>query len=355
MSSDVYKRLRECLNEYSMGFGETATGIEYKVLKRFFTEEEAEMYLNLTLDLQSAQEVAEKTNQDPEKVEKILQQMMEKGLVFPRFPKKEGEPFYYAAAPYAHGIIEHQLHKFDKELADLLQEHIESPEYVTKPLIPLRNIPVQTAIDNVKSISSYDNVREIIKNKKRIALAECVDAEWQRVRGVIKCDQPTEVCIFFDFYAQYYVDRGMGRWITPEEAMAKLDECEEYGLVPQLSNSKEPEALCNCCPKCCSILRAYKQHPTPGLFVATNHFAQIEPDLCIGCEICVDRCPMDAIDMEDELAVVNRERCIGCGLCVSKCPEEAIALQEKPEVEHIEPPENCEFMRSSAELEKRFK
>ena len=32
------------------------------------------------------------------------------------------EPFYFAAAPYVHGILENQLKRMDQELAELLED-----------------------------------------------------------------------------------------------------------------------------------------------------------------------------------------------------------------------------------------
>ena len=68
--------------------------IEIKILKKLFTPEEAEMYLNLTEDLQTAEQIAKKIGSDTNKTEALLQRMTEKGHTFPRFPKKEGEPFF---------------------------------------------------------------------------------------------------------------------------------------------------------------------------------------------------------------------------------------------------------------------
>ncbi len=42
MSKDVYRRLQEQLDQYSIGFPATDSGIEIKLLKRLFTEEEAD-------------------------------------------------------------------------------------------------------------------------------------------------------------------------------------------------------------------------------------------------------------------------------------------------------------------------
>lgn len=324
-----------------------------KILKKLFTEEEARMYLDLTLELESAKEVAARTGRDPAEAERVLQGMMKKGLVFPRFPKKEGEPFYYAAAPFAHGIFEHQLKRMDRELALLIEEYFREG-FVTKLVLPMRTVPVSTAVADGKSIAPYDDVRRIIKSKDRISLSECVCLVQHEAAGHA-CSQPREVCMGFDFYADYYVATGMGRWATREEALARLDECEEAGLIPQFSNSENPEALCNCCPECCGALRLLKMSPEPGLVAATNHYAELNADLCTACGICVDRCRMDAITLGDEVAEINRKRCIGCGLCVSTCPEDALSLMEKPESERTVPPGRCDFMKPSAEFEKRFR
>jgi ferredoxin len=51
----------------------------------------------------------------------------------------------------------------------------------------------------------------------------------------------------------------------------------------------------------------------------------IDKNKCIGCGDCVDVCPVEALSIENEKAVVNDE-CIDCGACVNTCPEEAISL-----------------------------
>ena len=357
MVSDIYYRLRERMNEYSVGFRATESGIELKLLEKLFTEEEAAMYLNLTDNLQTAKDIAEKTGQDPAEVEEILQRMTEKGQTFPRFPKKEGEPFYYAAAPFAHGLLEHQVKRLDKETAELFDQYHRavSGVFATKPVIPLRTLPVNTALTPNQVIASYDDLKKIIANMNRIALAPCVCNEMQRQLGKT-CDQPTEVCMMFGFYADYYIARGMGRPISNEEALRKLDECQKAGLIPQISNSEKPEALCNCCPDCCGGLRAIKRFPKPGLMVGSNYFAQVDTGLCTGCGSCVDRCFTGAIAMgKEETAEINLERCVGCGVCVSTCPVEALSLARKPEDTITVPPQKGLFMKSSEEFEDQVK
>ena len=49
---------------------------------------------------------------------------------------------------------------------------------------------------------------------------------------------------------------------------------------------------------------------------------------CIGCGICIDTCPFDAIDMVDEKAVIT-DKCTACGNCKDVCPKEAIIMEER--------------------------
>tara|TARA_R110002167_G_scaffold140180_4_gene327879 strand:- start:2303 stop:2887 length:585 start_codon:yes stop_codon:yes gene_type:complete len=58
-------------------------------------------------------------------------------------------------------------------------------------------------------------------------------------------------------------------------------------------------------------------------------FAQVAPELCIGCTKCIQECPTDAIvGAPKQLHVVLNEACNGCGACVDVCPTEGILLAE---------------------------
>ena len=45
---------------------------------------------------------------------------------------------------------------------------------------------------------------------------------------------------------------------------------------------------------------------------------------CIACGICVRNCPMGAISIENNHAVIDEEKCIACGMCAVKCPRGVI-------------------------------
>jgi electron transfer flavoprotein alpha subunit len=60
-----------------------------------------------------------------------------------------------------------------------------------------------------------------------------------------------------------------------------------------------------------------------------REIAEIYPDKCMGCQLCLGECPVDAIKMENGVAKINAEKCVGCGKCVDVCPSNAV-LFEKP-------------------------
>jgi electron transfer flavoprotein alpha subunit/NAD-dependent dihydropyrimidine dehydrogenase PreA subunit len=54
----------------------------------------------------------------------------------------------------------------------------------------------------------------------------------------------------------------------------------------------------------------------------------VEKSECIGCESCLDACPVGAIAMRDGAAFIG-DTCTSCGACVESCPQEAIKSDAK--------------------------
>ncbi len=337
MSSKVYYDLREQLDQYSVGFPSTESGVEIEILKFIFTEEEAQMYLNLSMMLETPEQVAARTGDDPVKVAEILERMVEKGQIF---RTRKGDVRKYGAAPFIVGSYEYQVKDMDKRFAELFERYFNEAfgKQGISQSAPLRTVPVNKTIDHKWQVAPYEDLKSIIRSKDTISVGKCICRTQQNLldKG---CGKTLEACLQFGSHAHFYVEKGMGRYITQDEALEILEKCDEEGLVPQPFISQDTGGICNCCGDCCGILRSIKFHPKPSERVYTNYYAEADLETCSGCGMCLDRCQMEAIRLGDSgLAVVDRDRCIGCGLCVTTCPTESMTLKMKPESERRQPP-----------------
>jgi ferredoxin len=57
----------------------------------------------------------------------------------------------------------------------------------------------------------------------------------------------------------------------------------------------------------------------------TKNMPWVNEDMCVGCGVCIDDCPVGAITLEkNQKAVINEDECIRCGRCHDVCPREAV-------------------------------
>jgi len=336
--TEIYKKLAAHLDNLPAGFPSTDTGVELRILKRLFTEQEAETAIIMTMIPETAKDVAARTGRDENELAQQLEIMSKKGLIFRS--SKAGTQVY-SAAQFVIGIWEYHLNDLDEELIKDVNEYL--PQLMEKSWLKhktkqLRVIPISESLSAEISIMPYDIAEQIIKQQSKIVVSPCICRREHDIVGE-SCDKPKEVCLSFGSGAYYYEENGLGRSITQEEALEVLKIGIEAGLVLQPGNAQKPSNICMCCGCCCQVLKNLKTLESPAQAIDSNHYAKVDPELCTACEACVERCHMDAISVDDT-AQIAIERCIGCGLCVTQCPTDALTLCQKDKSEHYIPPKN---------------
>ena len=83
--------------------------------------------------------------------------------------------------------------------------------------------------------------------------------------------------------------------------------------------------------------------------------AVIDESVCIGCTLCIQACPVDAIvGAAKSLHTVIAEDCTGCDLCVAPCPVDCIEMRPGPAPGVDQPARNRErYDAHVGRLEKR--
>lgn len=335
MKNDAYEKLARALDLLPGAFPRTKSGVELQILRRIFSPEEALLACNMSGTSEPVDAIAGRVNQSEEEVEEKLKAMVRRGIIWSS--KKDGIR-RYRLAPFVVGIWEEQWDAMDHELAHLCEQYFNEGglEGIMRPSPAMtRVVPAHRAI-KTESILPYEDVKAIILAAKRFGLRECICRKQQDLAGTRKCDFPLDVCLNFSM-----AERPPGPHdITQEEALKVLDRAEEIGLVHTVGNVIEGVYyVCNCCGCCCAVLRGITQFGIENSVAKANYYAVVDPELCIACGICADRCQVGACTVDD-IAKIDLTKCIGCGICVTGCDSEAVRLERRPDAEIMRPPED---------------
>ncbi len=73
---------------------------------------------------------------------------------------------------------------------------------------------------------------------------------------------------------------------------------------------------------------------------------------CIGCGLCVNTCQYDAIQVRENVAVIDWSKCTACGECVVACPRGIISTSQKEKSEEFDENDYCEASEILEEAQK---
>ncbi|MHA2128105.1 MAG: DUF362 domain-containing protein [Promethearchaeota archaeon] len=361
---DVYRELQQHIDTFPVGFPATKSGVEIRLLKKLFTPEEAEIGSKLKFsygDFESLNSIHNRLaslgfNYSLKELESLLDTMAKKGAI--KCLKKENQKVY-SAAIFILGMFEYQVNRLTKSFAEDTRRYLDEvliTEMGKSLPLQLRTIPVGLDIDHDIDIANFDDIKRVIENADGpLSVQNCICRQSSNITGkACKVTSRLETCIGLGILAKMYIDMGWAREISKEEAIEIFKKNEEDGLVLQPGNAQKPHFICSCCGCCCEELYGIKTFPNPALLVSTNHYAEIDPDLCSGCGTCIERCQLEAIEMKDKISSVNTKRCIGCGNCVLTCSSDAINLLEK-ESKFIPPETMGEYYEKNLALRTKYK
>ena len=315
---------------------------------------------------QTLEELDSSSDFSKEKINQLATSLAKKGLIFNQ-PNSAGIMVYRLLPLMTVGLMEYKFMselRWDEEerqlaqlfqkllddVRDQVQENYDNLVPMLKSAPPIdRTVPTRTTEDGKairiipldktvevpeEFILPSQSVGGIIDKFDEIAVGHCFCRQRRRVLGEpCAIDAPVINCFTFGKSARHTVAQGFARMITKEEAREIMKEAEEAGLVhkafhPGSKVSRPETSICNCCKDCCDTLHLWRDGAFP-LINSTYYLSIIDQDACSGCGICVERCPTDAIELNDDGAAQRDENaCFGCGICARFCPEEAISLKE---------------------------
>lgn len=342
--NDAYLKLIEKISVFPADLprpGGTISKKIFEFLEILMTPEEATLLAELSVypfGSNTIEEIAEFWNKDAQETREILGQFNERGIVM-NVTLDTGEKEYSIHYPilfFEFPFIDDIPGDKGKRLAELFRGMYEDEgwhrTFVGTSLTPLnRIIPVQEAIKKGTEVLPEEEIFKIIDAQEWICLLPCACRNRYEKIGIRKCTFPIETCFLMGPVGKWFIERGKGKRLTQEEAKKFIRYTTELGLIHLSENIKDAEGhliICNCCSCCCCMLAGVAKLGNQNSIARAHFMAVMDSEIeCNACGVCVERCQMHAIVMQDDVAEILSDKCIGCGVCAVKCPVERITLK----------------------------
>lgn len=319
----------------------------HEILKALYSPEEAEILVRMPYGLASLDRVAAATGRDEAALKGIMTRLARKGLVIDMCIR---DRYFYMLSPMVVGVFEFTMMRTDNEvdaprLAGLFREYIEDNQLFLaanfgkdKRTSPFRALAHEETVSGTEHIEilDYERARSIIEGNDVFAIGLCSCRHKKSHNEERTCTVPLEKCSNLGVAAEYMIRNGLAREVSKARMLENLDESRELGLVINADNvQKGCDFMCHCCRCCCLCLLGISKYGYPNMIVSSGFMARFDDSVCTGCGACSRACPISAIDMEPETAlvsarkkkpVVDRSLCLGCGVCSLKCRNGSMKL-----------------------------
>ena len=337
-----YQALQQLFARHPLSAPDTDTFIE--ILKFCYEPQEAHIAGHMTWDLEPEEVIAKRAGMSLDEAAPLLTTMASKFFI--RGVKRPDGVRVFRLPYILPGLFEmpfavRQSSPDLDRLGDLWEKYFEEAfgrEFFSGSIQFGRALP---AIEPPKDqVMPHEDAVQIVQNASFPLIYPCMCRQAAR-----NCDDPLNVCMVFglelyggDVPGQPVLDPTQmvdgppkGRPVSADEAVEVLKQSAQAGLVHCTMNVKEGFWLiCNCCRHACHGLRGITQLDIPHAVAPSSYWVTVDEDLCNGCWACVERCHVDAIEInENMVAEIDYERCLGCGVCTFVCAPEALRLEKR--------------------------
>ncbi len=93
--------------------------------------------------------------------------------------------------------------------------------------------------------------------------------------------------------------------------------------IQRMSTEDGPGIRTTVFMKGCSLSCTWCHNPESILFKQQLYWVETN---CLGCGICVEKCPENALSLNNAEVIINREKCNECGICTKECPSGALEI-----------------------------
>ncbi len=343
-AKESYQRLRERLD--MLPVGAPGRGAIFQILKILYTPEEAELAAKLPLRFASLQQIARKLSLPESELQSRLEAMADKGLVA---DFNLGGKIRYILNPTIVGAFEFSMMRVradidQEQLAGLMHQYLignsefadalkkGAPTSLFRTMVHEETLPA-----DYTEVLDWERASHIVENAGAwsIGLCHCRHVAHHLDR---ECEKfPMDTCLSLGMGAEYLSRHGLARSVEKQEAIDLLQRSREAGLVHLGDNvQNRPSFICNCCSCCCEVMQGFRKFRAFQPF-ASNFEAQIDAAACNGCRKCARACPVNAIEVIEQvrvqggkklkwLARVDPEICIGCGVCAQQCKFDSLKM-----------------------------
>ncbi len=351
---DIYRRLGEKIDNLTVK--SPWNKALHKVLKELYSEQEADLVVQMPYMLSSVDRISGITGASPERMQGCLAGLAEKGLVLDLY--HEGQ-YYYMPSPLMVGIFEFTMMRSGgncnpKISAELFHAYLSGNDDFYRAnagdgqqISLARALPYIDAVapEEVVEILSYEKVEAIVDSYEHYAIGTCACRHEKLHSGQKTCATPLDTCTSFGYAADYLIRHHMAVKVDRERVLENLNRCKELGLVFCADNvQKNVTFICCCCSCCCNLLQGINKFGYTGFIKTSSFIAAVDAKKCVGCGRCAAACPVNGIHLVDlpalgegKLARVDEAICLGCGVCAAHCARGAIQLKKRRSI--VLPPE----------------